>query len=115
MFAGQLRQGLYRSVVASDPPLVCNEHMLYTHSMRFYFSRSARRHKIGKSHALAALNQGTVPTVEVREHEGEIRTYLEWVAVDDRGIELEIAGRVADEDPDLVVIIHVMPTEFRKD
>ncbi|MFZ1382756.1 MAG: hypothetical protein WAS54_08230 [Scrofimicrobium sp.] len=83
--------------------------------MRFYFSRSARRHKIGKSHALAALNKGTVPTEEVREHEGETRTYLEWAATDYRGVELEIAGRIADEDPDLVIIIHVMPAEFRED
>ncbi|MCL2595902.1 MAG: hypothetical protein FWD83_10345 [Promicromonosporaceae bacterium] len=42
-----------------------------------------------------------------------MHTCLEWIAVDGRGVELEIVGRLALEDPDLVIVIHVMPTQFR--
>jgi hypothetical protein len=33
-----------------------------------------------------------------------------WIGVDDRGIELEIVALVL---PDVVVVIHVMPTALR--
>lgn len=36
---------------------------------------------------------------------------LVWVGADDRGIELEI---VALDLPDVVVVIHVMPTALRR-
>jgi hypothetical protein len=36
---------------------------------------------------------------------------LFWVGIDDRGLELEIAGV---EFEDEILIIHVMPTNFRK-
>ncbi|MGH3426904.1 MAG: hypothetical protein ACRD3Q_17205, partial [Terriglobales bacterium] len=36
---------------------------------------------------------------------------LSWIGVDDRGVELEILGV---ETPEYVLIIHVMPTAFRK-
>ena len=36
---------------------------------------------------------------------------LVWVGEDDRGVELEV---VAIQLPDLVLVIHVMPTHFRK-
>lgn len=48
------------------------------------------------------------PTVEETD-----RIKLHWTGADDRGIELHITGLVADEDPDLVIIIHAMPTAFR--
>jgi hypothetical protein len=38
---------------------------------------------------------------------------LRWIGLDDRGIELELTGFVADEDSGLVIIIHVMPAAFR--
>ena len=34
--------------------------------------------------------------------------------VDDRGIELELGVKQAVEDPDLIIVFHAMPTEFRK-
>ena len=73
--------------------------------MRFYFTRSSRRHKIGKAHALAALANAGEPEVD--------GTRLEWIGRDDRGIELHIVGKVASENPDLIVIRHVMPTDLR--
>ncbi len=75
--------------------------------MRFYFTRSARRHKIGKAHALAALANGGDPT---EDPEGN----LHWMAEDDRGVELHLKGRRAVEDPNLVVIFHVQPTDLRR-
>lgn len=36
---------------------------------------------------------------------------LVWVGTDDRGVELEI---VALDLPDAIVVIHVMPTEFKR-
>jgi hypothetical protein len=81
--------------------------------VRLKFARSARRHKIGKAHALAALAEAGEPTVSQGMYEGIMRTYLDWVGTDDRGVELEITGRIAEEDEGLVIVIHVMPTEFR--
>jgi len=79
--------------------------------MRFYFARSSRRHKIGRAHALAALANAGAPTV-VTDAQGD--TKLHWVAKDDRGIELHMAGRPSVEDPTgLVIIIHIQPTSQR--
>ncbi len=36
---------------------------------------------------------------------------LVWIGNDDRGVELEI---VAVEKPDCLLVIHVMPTHYRK-
>jgi len=35
-----------------------------------------------------------------------------WIGVDDRGLELEIVGVVLDDGT--LLIIHVMPTSFRR-
>ena len=42
----------------------------------------------------------------------EVLARLSWVAVDERGRELEI---VAIEKPDCYLVIHVMPTHYRKE
>lgn len=77
--------------------------------MEFRIARSARKHRIGNAHMIAALDDAGAPMVEETD-----RIKLHWVGVDDRGVELEIVGLVADENPDLVIIIHVMPTHYRK-
>ena len=80
--------------------------------MRFYFARSARRHKIGKAHALAALANADSPMIST---DGDERTQLHWIGEDDRGVELHIVGRPSTEDPqNFIVIIHVQPTDQRK-
>jgi hypothetical protein len=71
--------------------------------MRFYLARSARRHRIGKAHALAALQE---PYTVLDDGA------FERFAPDDRGVELHILGHPADEDPNLVVIYHVQPTTY---
>jgi len=75
--------------------------------MRFYFTRTSRRHKIGRAHALAALASAGDPIVEPG---GDLR----WHGPDDRGVVLEIVGFVSSEDEDLIVIKHIMPIEFRR-
>jgi hypothetical protein len=74
--------------------------------MRFAFTQSSRRHKIGRAHTLAALANAGMPTIDTN---GDLR----WVAPDDRNVELEIVGFVADEDSNLVVIKHVFPTALK--
>lgn len=66
------------------------------------FTRSARRHRIGKAHALHVMN-----TAEpINDPNG-----ITWVGEDDRGVELEI---VLVETPDIFLVIHVMPTALRR-
>jgi hypothetical protein len=52
----------------------------------------------------------TTATVTADPDTGEAT--LSWVADDERGRELEI---VAIEKPDCYVVIHVMPTQYRKE
>lgn len=74
------------------------------------FAQSARRHRIGKAHALAALENAGRPTV-VPASSDALDERLVFVGVDDRGIELEI---IAIQLPGFLYIIHVMPTQFRR-
>ncbi|WP_188679457.1 hypothetical protein [Subtercola lobariae] len=74
--------------------------------MKYQFTRSARRHRIGRAAAWEALKAAGEPTLQ---GDGT----LLWVGSDDRGRELEIVGSPRP-DEDLVLIIHVMPTYFTK-
>jgi hypothetical protein len=72
------------------------------------FSRSARRHKIGKAHALAAMeNAGAATLVPADEKHGERWV---WTGPDDRGVELVIVGV---EKPDCLLILHVQPASYK--
>lgn len=76
------------------------------------FAQSARKHKIAKAHALAALeNAGDPVLVLVPAPSDDLDDRLVFVGKDDRGIELEI---IAVQLPDFLLVIHVMPTEFRR-
>ena len=74
--------------------------------VRWY--RSARRHRIGKAHALHVIM--TIEPTPV-PGTGERDAQLYWVGPDDRGMELEI---VALDLADAIVVIQVMPTALRK-
>lgn len=74
--------------------------------MRYQFTRSARKHRIGRGAAWEALRNAGAP---IEQSDGN----LKWTGTDERGRELEIVG-VPLLDEDLVLIIHVMPTAFRK-
>jgi hypothetical protein len=52
----------------------------------------------------------TAATISTDPESGE--TTLSWIADDERGRELEI---VAIEKPDCYLVIHVMPTHYRKE
>jgi hypothetical protein len=65
--------------------------------------KSARRHRIGRAHALHVMTTND-PTVVPATAAYDER--LVWIGVDDRDIELEI---VALDLPDALVVIHVMP------
>lgn len=71
------------------------------------FARSARKHRIGRAHALAAMeNAGSPIFVPATEKYGE--QWL-WIGLDDRKVELEIVGV---QRPDCMLIIHVRPTSY---
>lgn len=72
------------------------------------FSRSARRHKIGKAHAYHVMSSSE-PTI-VTDPQTKQST-LSWIANDSLQRELEI---VAVETGDCFLVIHVMPTSLRK-
>jgi len=74
--------------------------------VRWY--RSARRHRIGKAHAMHVI-ASTEPTSVPASGTTDAR--LVWIGRDDRGIELEI---VALDREDAVVVIRVMPTSLRR-
>lgn len=74
------------------------------------FAQSARKHRIGKAHALAALENAGKPTV-VPAPSAALDDRLVFVGVDDRGVELEI---IAVQLPGFLYVIHVMPTQFRR-
>jgi len=76
--------------------------------MRIKFTRSARRHRIGRAHAMHVIS--VVEPIVTTNDRGEAE-YL-WVGEDDRGVTLEIAA-VAVED-DVLLVLHVMPRRYRR-
>ncbi len=74
----------------------------------FRFTRPARKHRIGRAHAMHVLL-----TVEPRALPAtdDLDGRMVWVGLDDRGIELEIVAVVL---PDELLVIHVMPTALRR-
>jgi hypothetical protein len=74
--------------------------------VRWY--RSARRHRVGKAHAMHVITTTRpeqVPATDIAD------ARLVWIGSDDRGVELEI---VALDLEDAIVVIHVMPTSLRR-
>ncbi len=76
--------------------------------MEIRFTQSARKHRIGRSRALYVINNSS-PTIA--HGNPDTKDKIIWVAKDDRGLELEI---VAIAENDFLLVIHVMPTIFRK-
>jgi len=78
-------------------------------AMEIRFARTARRHRIGKAHALAAMNNAGNP-IRIPALSDDLSDQLVWIGSDDRGVQLEV---IAVERPDCLLVIHVMPTAFR--
>ena len=74
--------------------------------MRIEFTKSARKHKIGKQRVREVIATST-PTVFF---EGGV-SKLRWVGTDRRGLELEI---LALEEGEVWLVIHVMLLNFRR-
>lgn len=77
--------------------------------MKIKFTQSARKHRIGKAHALFVIAQYS-PDINIGEgQDGEDQ--MIWIGEDDRGLELEITAIVLAE---YLLVTHVMPTDLRK-
>ena len=74
--------------------------------MRIEFTKSARKHKIGKQRVREVIATST-PTLFF---EGGV-SKLRWIGKDRRGLELEI---LALEEGEVWQVIHVMPLNFRR-
>jgi hypothetical protein len=72
------------------------------------FTQSARKHRIGKSRAKYVIRN--CEPILVKSKAG-MEEKMIWVGRDDRGLELEIVAVAAK---DYLLVIHVMPTIFRK-
>lgn len=74
--------------------------------MEVRFTKSARKHKLGKWRVLEVI-QGVEPTVQ-QDARGD---RLLWIGKDNRGLEIEVVGLALD---DVLLIIHAMPAKFRR-
>lgn len=72
------------------------------------FVRSARKHRIGKAHALHVIDNGFATDVPAADGFDARRV---WRGLDDRGLELEVVAIVL---PGELLVIHVMPTSLRR-
>lgn len=72
------------------------------------FTRGSRKHRVGRNSAYHVI-YNTNATITADPDTGA--TVLSWVADDDRSRELEI---VVIEKSDCYLVIHVMPTHYRK-
>lgn len=72
------------------------------------FTRSSRKHRIGRKSAYHVIAM-TSANVTTDTESGD--TTLSWIGPDERGRELEV---VALDRPDCFLVIHVMPTHYRK-
>lgn len=78
--------------------------------MKVRFTQAARKHRIGKAHALAAMESAGEPLVVPATDPGTDDRLL-FVGDDDRGVELEV---IAVQMPDYLLVLHVMPTHYRR-
>ena len=74
--------------------------------MRIEFTKSARKHKIGKQRVREVIATST-PTLFFECGVSKLR----WIGKDRRGLELEI---LALEEGEVWLVIHVMPLNFRR-
>ena len=80
--------------------------------MEIRFAKQARRHKIGRAHALYIMRG---EPVEATRPTGEVE--LSWVGPDGTGRELRVIGVVTTHTRtgrQMVLVIHVMPTALER-
>jgi hypothetical protein len=72
------------------------------------FTRGSRKHRIGRERVWQLM--ASWPATEIPASVATDRAWL-WIGTDDRGLRLEI---IAIETPEIYLVIHVMPTDYRK-
>lgn len=72
------------------------------------FTRVSRKHRVGRASARYVM--ATTEPVESSDVASRVLRRT-WTGVDERGRELEV---VAIERPDCWLVIHVMPTRYRR-
>jgi hypothetical protein len=75
--------------------------------MQIKFTQAARKHRIGKAHALFVIENN--PFILIANEAGANQRI--WQGLDDRGVELEVIAVVLSE---YLLVTHVMPTNFRR-
>ena len=75
--------------------------------MQIKFTQAARKHRIGKAHALFVIENN--PFFVVTDKVGRVQRV--WQGLDDRGVELELIAVVLKE---YLLVTHVMPANFRR-
>ena len=75
--------------------------------MQIKFTQAARKHRIGKAHALFVIENN--PFFVVTDEVGRVQRV--WQGLDDRGVELEVIAVVLNE---YLLVTHVMPANFRR-
>ena len=75
--------------------------------MQIKFTQAARKHRIGKAHALFVIENN--PFFVVTDEVGRVQRV--WQGLDDRGVELELIAVVLKE---YLLVTHVMPANFRR-
>ena len=75
--------------------------------MQIKFTQAARKHRIGKAHALFVIENN--PFFVVTDEVGRVQRV--WQGLDDRGVELEVIAVVLKE---YLLVTHVMPANFRR-
>lgn len=78
--------------------------------IRFQFTRTARKHRISKGHAKESMANAVLVEIQDRP-EGAVGLFI---GTDSRGLELEIGIAGTNDDQPIWLVIHVMPTNFRK-
>ena len=73
------------------------------------FTRGSRKHRVGRKSAYFVI---AMTAANITTDRDTNETTLSWVAYDERGRELEI---VAIEKPDCYLVVHVMPTHYRRE
>jgi hypothetical protein len=74
--------------------------------VEIHFSKSARKHKIGKERAKFVMKTSQARITWIGEREE-----WQWVGKDNRGLDLEI---IAIREGSNLIVIHVMPRGFRR-
>lgn len=73
--------------------------------MQVRITRSARKHRIGNAHILAAMVDAGDPVVDGDQ--------MHYVGTDDRGLQLHIIAIPDDRREDGIAVIHAAPNEWR--